>query len=170
VISLIGAAWSLRFPLALLAAFLSSVTCYFAGRHSGAEAAHEQDALSAVSAVAAAEQRYRDMEVEHAKRIEALRLEYATKDADAKAVDAEVARDLGSGVRRLRVHVSRCRPAIPEAAGAPARADDAATAELAPETAAAFYAIAADGDTAIRQLTALQAWARSAVELCIGGK
>lgn len=76
---------------------------------------------------------------------------------NARAENDKLRLDLAAGTKRVRVSVRDCRPA--EAAGM----DDAAsTAELDGATSAALAGIAADGDAAIRQLTALQEWAKTA--------
>lgn len=117
-------------------------------------------------ALVSAQERYRTEEEFHAREIQELQTKYANQQQQAAAVDARAMADLGSGVRRLRVPIaSRC-PAPTSVAAPTGRTDDAATAELAPEAARYLYDIAADGDEAIRQLTALQAWARDALKLC----
>lgn len=118
--------------------------------------------------VAIANENNRRKEQAHEKRIADLRAEYARAAADQAARDRRTIDDLHSGYQRLRLQVARnAADAKASTAAAAAFGIDAdGRAELAPEAAAALYAIAADGDAAIRRLTALQAWARSAVELC----
>lgn len=114
-----------------------------------------------------ANDRNRQLETEHEQRVADLRAEYAQQQADAAARDQRTIADLRAGNQRLRLQVSSCGAARSGAAeSAPGGADGAGTAELAPETSAALWGIAADGDRAIRKLTALQAWARSAVQVC----
>lgn len=75
---------------------------------------------------------------------------------NARAENDKLRLDLAAGTKRVRVAVRDCRPA--ETTGM----DDAAsTAELDGKVAAALAGIAADGDAAIRQLTALQEWAKT---------
>ena len=119
-------------------------------------------------ALAAANDKNREQEQAHEQRIADLRAEYARTAADQAARDRRTIDDLYAGYQRLRLQVTS-RPVDPGADPALAAAfgiDGDGRAELAPATAAALYSIAADGDAAIRRLTALQAWARSAVELC----
>ncbi len=114
-----------------------------------------------------ANEKNREHEKAHEQRVADLRAEFAQQQADARARDERTIADLRSGNQRLRLQVSSCGAARSGAAeSAPGGADGAGTAELAPETSAALWGIAADGDRAIRKLTALQAWARSAVQLC----
>ncbi|APL99441.1 Rz protein [Bordetella phage CN1] len=117
--------------------------------------------------LAEANDRNREQEKAHEQRVADLRAEFAQQQADAAARDQRTIADLRSGNQRLRLQVTSCRAASagsPEPA--PGGADGAGSAELAPETAAALWGIAGDGDRAIRRLTALQAWARSAVQTC----
>lgn len=149
---------------------------YGSGRAKGAEKldaykveVHERE-LKQERELSSANDRNRSLENDHAREVADLRTEYATHQADAKARDDQRIADLRSGNDRLRVQVTNCRTTQPDtAATASGGADGAGTAELAPEAAAALWAIASDGDRAIRKLTALQAWARSAVDLCGGG-
>lgn len=109
----------------------------------------------------------REQELAHERRISQLREEYAREDAEARAADARRIADLRAGNERLWLRVRQCGASGPGDAGpAPGGADGEARAELAPETSAALWGIAADGDAAIRQLTRLQDWADSAVKLC----
>ena len=121
----------------------------------------------ATAEAAEANDKNRGQEKAHEQRVADLRAEFAQQQADARARDERTIADLRSGNQRLRLQVSSCSAARSGAAeSAPGGADGAGTAELAPETSAALWGIAADGDRAIRKLTALQAWARSAVQLC----
>jgi hypothetical protein len=153
-----------------LAIVLATTCAYGVGKARGASKAHAEDAAAATVALQKAESYYREKENAFVKDIADLRVAYTATVAEAKAVDAQVARDLGSGAVKLRLPVaSRC-PSTP-APGAPAgRANGVETAELAPATARSLYSIAAQGDAAIEQLIALQVWAQQAVKLCNGGK
>lgn len=125
-----------------------------------AKAARELAALTA---------KYRKAEQDHSREVAAIREEYQRHENQARADDAAAIADLKSGTHRLRLQVAKCQAAgaaAPDGAG-PA-VDGAGAAELAPATAAALYGIASDGDRAIRKLTALQAWATSAMKLCNG--
>ena len=109
----------------------------------------------------------RDLENQHEREVADLRASFAQQQADAKARDDRRIADLRAGNDRLRLQVASCSAPQPGSSGAaPGGADGAGTAELAPETAATLWGIAGDGDRAIRKLTALQEWARSAVKLC----
>lgn len=117
--------------------------------------------------LAEANDKNREQEKAHEQRVADLRAEFAQQQADARARDDRTIADLRSGNQRLRLQVASCSAARSGAAeSAPGGVDGTGTAELAPETAAALWGIAADGDRAIRKLTALQAWARSAVRMC----
>jgi hypothetical protein len=162
----------------VLALALAALAGYGQGRAAEALAAAErmQDYRDEVharemeqqSALAEANEHNRRQEQAHEKRIADLRAEYARNAAEQAARDRRTIDDLYAGYQRLRLQVTS--RALDPGAGAPGAAacgvDGDGRAELAPEAAAALYAIAADGDAAIRRLTALQSWARSAVELC----
>lgn len=108
-----------------------------------------------------------ELERTYEQRISDLRASLARENAEAAARDASTIADLLTGVKRLRLATANCSSAgagDPDAS--PAGANGAGSAELAPETSAALWGIAGDGDRAIRKLTALQDWARSAVALC----
>ena len=139
---------------------------YRLGMNLGQKKAHAEDAVAYQAAMTRADAKYREQERANEQRVSDLRVEYAKAEASARASDASVSRDLADGTRRMRLKAAACRPSATALGPTPGRVDGAADAELAPEVAAALYAIAADGDQAIRQLGALQAWARSAVRLC----
>jgi hypothetical protein len=139
---------------------------YAWGSRVGQKRAHADDAITYQAALAKADAKYREQERVHEQKVSDLRVEYAKTEAAARASDAVVSRDLADGTRRLRFKAATCRPSAPALGPTPGRADGAADAELAPEVATALYAITADGDQAIRQLIALQAWAKAAVRLC----
>ena len=141
----------------------------------GRRAGHKEERIlceqERTTALAQAEATYRQKESEHAAQINKLQQSYARKNLEADVVDAAASRDLGTGRERRRFPLARASCPKPAQVAAPsARTDGEATGELAPETARSLYSIAADGDKAIRQLTALQEWSREAVELCNGGK
>ena len=126
-----------------------------------------KEKLAQQTALNAANERNRTREREHDQEVSDLRARLATAEGREQATDARAAADFRSGDDRLRLPVRTCSTAVADAAqSAAARADAEARAELAPETSAALYGIAADGDAAIRQLTGLQEWAESAVKLC----
>lgn len=134
-----------------------------------ATAAAAEAAAEAAEALAEANRRNRQLEKEHESRIQDLRAEFAAREAEARERDAAVISDLRDGTERLRFQVRSCRSARPSGAEAAAPgADGGGEAELAPETAAALWGIAGDGDAYARRLNALQDWARSALELCNG--
>ena len=119
-------------------------------------------------ALAAANTKNREQEQAHEQRISDLRAEYARTAAEQASRDRRTIDDLYTGYQRLRLQVTTpaTDPGADPAVSAAFGIDGDGRAELAPAAAAALYSIAADGDTAIRRLTALQGWARSAVELC----
>ena len=175
VMLLLGRLWaSPKLRVALLIALaigivaVTHLVAYHTGISRGAAKAHTEDTLREQAAVAAAESRYRAQEMANEKRVETIRVEFAERQATELAVDNRAASDLASGSRRVRVQVTRCSSSPAAPGPAAARADGPETAELAPETAASLYAIAADCDANTRQLTALQDWAKSAVLLCNG--
>jgi hypothetical protein len=122
-------------------------------------------------AVNAANERNRELESIHAQRVQQLVIEYQAREREARAADAVVLAGLRDGSRRLRLQVAACSnpTATPSIGPASSGTDAGGSAELTPETSESLWSIAADGDRAIRKLTALQQWAREAVELCNGG-
>lgn len=118
--------------------------------------------------LAEADSRNRELEKAHEQRIADLRAQFARAQAEARLEDERVIADLRSGNQRLRLRVSACSASSQAGAieSAAPGVDGTGTAELAPEAAAAIWGIAADGDRAIRKLTALQDWAQLAVQLC----
>lgn len=138
-----------------------------------AKAAQEMQEYRDQVAVWQAEQsaKVTELENQHEQRVSDLRAEFARENAEAAERDAAVISRLRNGTERLRLQASSCSTAeAGEASAASGGADGAGTVELASETSAALWAIARDGDRAIRKLTALQEWARSAVELCGGSE
>lgn len=136
------------------------------------EVVHQQD-LEQERALEAANADNRKREREHDLQVADLRAEFARKQAESRARDDRTLADLRSGNQRLRIQVSGCSPPAPSpdsgATGpAPAGVDGTREAELAPAAAESLYGIAADGDRAVEKLTALQSWAKGAVELCGG--
>ena len=116
-----------------------------------------------------ADQNYRAKEKEHEKFVQDLRLEFARKQAVEDTIDRQVIATLNDGSRRLRLLAASCSRS--SSTGATTNGTDVpGEAELAPKVAAELYSIAADGDSAIRKLGMLQAWAAAAVKLCNGGK
>lgn len=76
--------------------------------------------------------------------------------SNARIENDKLRLDLAAGTKRVRVAVRQCEPS-----GASGVDNAASTAELDGKTAADLAGIAADGDEAIRQLTALQEWAKT---------
>lgn len=121
------------------------------------------------AALAEANARYRAKEREHEQTVQDLRADFAAREAEARERDDAVIADLRDGTQRLRLQVTSCRNArLPDADPASGGVDGGDRAELAPETSAALWGIAADGDAAARRLKALQDWAEAAVQLCNG--
>lgn len=134
-----------------------------------ADRAAEREA--GAKALAEANARNRAQELAHEQRVAALRVEFATQQATEAAADARRLADLRSGNDHLRLRVASCeaRPYPTDTSWAGPSAPGAygpAYAELAPEVGAALYGIAADGDSAIRQLNKLIDWTESAVKAC----
>lgn len=114
-----------------------------------------------------AQQSVLDAERGHAAAIAQVRTAYEKQAQDAAVANAATIANLRSAEQRVRVKVTDCHdPAVPKSTAAASEPDGSGTAELNPEVAARIWAIAADGERAIRKLIALQAWAREAVELC----
>ena len=175
IMLLLGRMWaSPKLRAALLVALaigivaVTHLVAYHTGISRGTKKAHAEDLQREQAALVAAESKYRAQEMANEKRVEQLRVEFAKAQATEQAVDTRVGGDLRAGNQRVRVQVTHCGPSPAAPGPAAARVDDPETAELAPETAASLYAIAADCDATARQLTALQAWSRSAVLLCNG--
>jgi hypothetical protein len=158
-----------RIAVAVLAVAVTGVGVYKIGHARGATQAHQEDKARAEIAVSTFNLKYREQEIVNERRIADIRTTYAKTEATAKVVDSEVVRNLDVGTQRMRFKVARCSPSPSASGPTPIRVDDPPTAELPGPIAAALYSIAADGDRAIRQLTALQLWAKAAVQLCNRG-
>jgi hypothetical protein len=156
-----------RLALSVLAILGGAAGLFGWGEHCGKKSERARANAEAIQAKAAAEQLYRQKEIDNEKRIGEIRAKYAGAAAAEAESDRHVASDLRAGVRVLRFKAARC-PVAAGAGAAAARIDETQGTQLAPEVAESLYSIAADGDAAIRQLSALQSWARSAVELCSG--
>ncbi len=116
----------------------------------------------------AVQDQYRELEREHETNVANLRAEYARANTEAQSMDSRVIDDLRSGIKRLRVQVASCSADTNSGSSGPSSggANGAGAAELTGAASEHLWRIAADGDRAIRKLTALQDWARSAVKLC----
>ncbi len=148
----------------LLAAVALGGYMHGTGKAAGKAAEREHQLLTQLNE---SNEKNREQEKAHEQRVADLRAEFARSNAEARERDARTVADLRAGNQRLRLQVTTCGTTAPDLPGGPAAgADGTRTAELAPETAAALWSIAADGDRAIRKLGALQDWARSAVTLC----
>ena len=90
------------------------------------------------------------------RRVNLIDAEHFKELSNAKSENDKLRRDLAAGTKRVRVAVSQCDPA-----GASGVDNAAATAELDGSLAESMVGIAADGDESIRQLTALQQWAKT---------
>lgn len=121
----------------------------------------------------AANDRNRELELTHEKRITELQTKWNQKEGDERAADAAVISDLRNGGQRLRVQVTACTKSLAKASAAitaPSGTHGAGTAELSPKTATMLWSIAADGDRCARKLSGLQDWADAAVKLCNQGE
>lgn len=131
------------------------------------KAAAARHAAADAQATAKANAEAREKERKHEQEVADIRAQHAREDAAARAADARAIADLRNGNQQLRFRVASCGASGPSPFGVPGGgADDATYAELAPETGAAVYAIAADGDAAIRQANGLIDWAESAMKVC----
>lgn len=100
------------------------------------------------------------------KLLAELDTEHTKAMTDAQAVNNQLRAAVASGARRLSVKAT-CSASPVRATTGPARVDDAETrAELDPASAERIVATANDGDDAIRTLTALQDYVRTA---CLKG-
>lgn len=148
----------------LLAAVALGGYMHGTGKAAGKAAEREHQLLTQLNE---SNEKNREQEKAHEQRVADLRAEFVRSNAEARERDARTVADLRTGNQRLRLQVTACSATAPDTPGGPAAgADGTRTAELAPETAAALWSIAADGDRAIRKLGALQDWAKSAVTLC----
>lgn len=111
-----------------------------------------------------------EKERQHVAEITDLRREFAEKNTVEREADARRIADLSAGNERLRLRFVTPRCATPSAgaASAPGGVDGTTSAELAPEVGAALFGIASDGDSAIRQLTGLQAYTLNLYKTCQG--
>lgn len=98
------------------------------------------------------------------RRVNMIDAEHFKELSNAKSENDKLRRDLAAGTKRVRVAVRQCEPA-----GTSSVDNAAATAELDGKTAADLAGIAADGDEAIRQLTALQQWAKTVTGSTVKG-
>jgi hypothetical protein len=156
--------------VAVIMAGIASVTTYYTGyRHAASKHLaqfHERES-ELRQALAQAQGTLREKEREHTRRVSELRDNYEQEARAQSEANAALIADLNSQRQRVRVKVTDCTPhPVPDTGAAPESADGAGTAELDPATAARIWAIAADGERAIRKLNALQQWALEAVELC----
>jgi hypothetical protein len=109
------------------------------------------------------------MERNHERRVQELQDEFHERETRARVEDAARIADLRTGVDSLRLEVTSCRRSGVSSSGTSSEEPDGdGRAELAPETSATLWRIAADGDTYARRLKGLQDWAHSAVKLCNG--
>jgi len=160
----------------LLAAFLSATGYHYGWKgaehkwtkkYEDLQADVAQKEIDQLQLLNDANEANRELEKKYAKQVASIRAQYAAEEARARADDDRTIADLRSGLSRLHLRITACDKARPSGARtAPGGANEARTAELTPETAAALTAIAADGDRAIRKLTGLQAWSASALNLC----
>lgn len=114
---------------------------------------HDNESLRAANAAAVAQKQADDK----------LRAALATVDkkhfeelSNARIENDKLRHDLATGAKRVRVAVRDCK-----ATGTSSLDDATSTAELDGAIAASITGIANDGDDAIRQLTALQDWAKT---------
>lgn len=90
------------------------------------------------------------------RRVNLIDAEHFKELSNAKSENDKLRRDLAAGTKRVRVAVRQC-----ESSGTSGVDNAAATAELDGSLAESMVGVAADGDEAIRQLTALQQWAKT---------
>jgi len=145
---------------------------YTLGYSRAAETAREQQERADAAAREALDQanaRTEAKEREHEQALSDLRAGFVAERAKAEADADRRRRALVNGSERLRFAVRSCaadRTVAAAAAASASGADGGAEADLDPEVAAAIVGLTDEGDSAIRQLTALQTWAVEAVRLC----
>lgn len=168
--------WAVRIAALVLLFALGAAVGFAFRAHLGDKAlAAERDAEHArevkqLQDVAKADEATALKEKEHAQVVADLRAQYATAvaEADAARRDRDAALRSGAVGVRIRVRPGSCQVAAVPPGSAASGADGGETAQLDPATAADLEGITRDGDDSIRQLDALQAWARSAVQACNG--
>ncbi len=145
---------AVRAPLTLLAAMACAAAIAWLGASGRANQACEarQARVEAEAAAGLAAQSERHRRAEKALRdlIGVDNIRHQQEIADLERSKHDLAARLRDGTVRVSVPAAACLPAADGGAGA---VDQAARAELAPETALALDAIAADGDTAIIELS-----------------
>ena len=148
----------------VLLALVASTGAYFSGRAHGERAANADRAAE----VAEAYEQARRVESDAAREVETIRAEVARTEAREAKTDYETVDGMASGSDNLRlpVQASDCPDRAASTTAAARSVDGTRNAKLAPATAAALWRIAADGDRAIRKLTKLQEWARTAMKVC----
>ncbi len=122
-----------------------------------------------VVALSTANNKVREREQLHEQNVAKLRDDFRAILEQQFARDSARIAELSSGSKRLRVQVipGSCKPGAVPGVPTPEGANDTATAELAPATGTALYRIAADGDQAINQLTALQKYTQELWNACV---
>jgi prophage endopeptidase len=139
--------------LTLLAAMACSAAIAWLGASSRAnqacEARQARNEAKAAAGLAAQSERHRSVERALRDRIDADSTRHQQEIDELERSKHDLAARLRAGTVRVSVPATTCLPAAGRDAST---ADQAARAELAPETALALDGIAADGDTAIIEL------------------
>jgi hypothetical protein len=136
-----------------------------------AEASYASEFSLARSRLQASEANYREKENTFTQRISDVEKEYEKKRNDLGRIDRSVSSSLINGGARMRVQTSTtCLPVSQssETNAAPSGANESNSGQLPGGIAQRLYDRAASADECARQITALQAWAMAALDLCNG--
>ena len=138
------------------------VLCYRWGA-GHVQAKWDADKAKQTAAALASSEQARKIEQAWQTKGAAIDKKYQEELTHAQQENADLQRRLATGADRVYVRVANCA-SVSGATTAPGVSHTAATAELDPAVAASLAGIAADGDDAIRQLTALQEWVREVAQ------
>lgn len=117
------------------------------------------DLAQTQSALSASEKARADA-LEEQKRLATIDKKHYEEYSNAQRENANLRARIAAGGDRVYIRTKTNCACLPGAATAPGVDDAAGYAELDPADAANLIGIAADGDAAIRQLTALREWVR----------
>lgn len=131
------------------------------GKYEAQKAIYAAKDAAASSAVARLQADTRQKEAQAASRVAALDARYQKEITYAQVENDRLRAAVRAGDVRLRIAIRNQSASVPEKAGAAGSADAGTSAELDPAAADWLVGLTAEGDDAIRQLTALQSYVRS---------
>lgn len=132
------------------------------GKYEAQKAVYAAKDAATASAAARLQADTRQKEAQAASRVAALDANYQKEITHAQAENDRLRAAVRAGDVRLRIAIRSAGAAsLPENASATGRADAGTTAELDPAAADFLVGLVGEGDSAIRQLTALQGYVRS---------